>query len=103
MNITYQQLISDLMVLTGAAAALLSILLVIIALAQTRAPRGGALAFVLGFGLLAAGAYLSTQPVMPTFVLDAWQRVTSSKPEPGPAPVVVPPEATVPEPVETIE
>lgn len=75
------------MVLAGVALAVLSVILAVIAVAQTRAPRGGALALVLGIALLGGGALLSTQPVGPAFPLDAWNRVTSPKAAPGPAPV----------------
>lgn len=90
----YQQLISDLMVLFGVLSAALSVIFVILALSQTRAPRGGALALVIGILLLAAGALSSTLPMTPHFVADAWQRVISPKAEPGPAPVPDPVDET---------
>lgn len=90
MALQYQQLLSDLAVLAGAALAALSVVLVIVALAQTRAPRGGALALVAGILLLALGAWASTQPVTPAMIGDAWARITSAKPAPGPAPVPEP-------------
>lgn len=87
MSLPYQQLISDLLVLAGVAAAVLSVLLAVLALAQTRAPRGGAIALVLAILCVAVGAWSSTQPVTPHFVADAWMRITSDKPAPGPAPL----------------
>lgn len=101
MPLPYQQLLSDLAVLAGAALAALSVVLVIVALAQTRAPRGGALALVAGILLLALGAWASTQPVTPAMIGDAWARVTSAKPMPGPAPVPEPQVDPVPEPAAT--
>lgn len=90
MPLPYQQLISDLLVLAGVAAAALSVLLAVIALARTQAPRSGALMLVLAILLVAAGGLSSTQPLTPGFVCDAWSRVTSPKPVPGPAPVAEP-------------
>lgn len=90
MPVQYQQLLSDLAVLAGAACAALSVVLAIVALAQTRAPRGGARALVAGILLLAVGAWSSTRPVTPALIGDAWMRVTSTKPAPGPAPVPEP-------------
>lgn len=97
MSLPYQQLISDLLVLAGVAVAALSVLLAIVALARTQAPRGGALALVLGLGLIAAGAWCSTQPLGVGLVGDAWSRVTSDKAAPGPAPVPDPVTETAPE------
>ena len=94
MSQTYQQLASDLLVLAGAAAAILSIILALLAVAQTRAPRGGAVTLALGIVAIAVGAVCSTQPVTPHFVLDAWVRVTSPKSAPGPAPL---PDAAMPD------
>lgn len=99
MSLTFQQLISDLLVLAGVAIAALSVLLAIIALARTRAPRGGAQALVLGIVMIAVGAWSSTQPMTPHFIGDAWSRVFSDKSVPVPAPVpapVSPPDAATP-------
>lgn len=94
MSLSYQQLASDLLVLTGVALALLSIILVVVALARTRAPRGGAIALSVGILLIAIGAWGSVQPVTPYFALDAWTRVTSPKSAPGPAPL---PDESIPD------
>ena len=90
MPVQYQQLLSDLAVLAGVALAALSVVLAVVALAQTRPPRGGALALVAGIALFGLGAWASTQPVTPAMICDAWTRVTSTKETPGPAPVPEP-------------
>lgn len=93
MAVQYQQLLSDLAVLAGIALAVLSVVLAVVALAQTRPPRGGALALVAGIVLFGLGAWASTQPITPAMVCDAWTRVTSTKQTPGPAPVEPAPDA----------
>lgn len=97
MPLPYQQLISDLLVLAGMAAAVLSVLLAVIALARTQPPRSGALMLVLAILLVAAGGWSSTQPLTPGFLGEAWSRVFSDKPAPGPAPVPEPAPETAPE------
>lgn len=98
MALQYQQLLSDLAVLAGAALAALSVVLAIVALAQTRAPRGGALALVAGILLLGLGAWASTQPVTPAMIGEAWLRITSAKTAPGPAPLPEPAPEAAPQP-----
>ena len=97
MPVQYQQLLSDLAVLLGAALAALSVILAVVALAQTRAPRGAALAFTTGILLLVAGGFASVQPVTPAMIGQAWSRVISPKPAPGPAPVPEAAPETAPE------
>ena len=71
---------SDYLLLGGLALGILSVILAIVQLLQTRPPRAAAIVLVLGIVALLAGAWLAPQPPGPSLIGDAWGRVIGSSP-----------------------
>lgn len=71
---------TDFMILAGVGLCLISVVLAVIALANSRAPRGAALTFVLGLILLIGGAVLSPAPFTAQTIPDAWHRLLVAEP-----------------------
>ncbi|PZO67840.1 MAG: hypothetical protein DI498_02350 [Paracoccus denitrificans] len=71
---------TDFMILAGVGLCLLSVVLAVIALSNSRTPRGAALTFVLGLVLLIGGAVLSPAPFTAQTIPDAWHRMFVSQP-----------------------
>lgn len=65
----------DLMLLAGSALCVISIVMAIISVAQTRAPRHAAIALILGLVLLFAAAWMQPAALGPQQVMAAWQRL----------------------------
>lgn len=75
---------SDYLLLAGVALCLVSVVLAVVQLMQTHAPRGAVIALVVGIVLILAGAYTSPEPFQADSVLAAWDRVTSEVAKPAP-------------------
>ena len=69
----------DLMLLAGVALCALSVVMAVVSVARTRAPRGAALALVLGIVVLFAASWLDERPIGWRSVCDAWERLVSGK------------------------
>jgi hypothetical protein len=67
---------SDYLLLGGIALCLLSILIAVVQLLQTRPPRAAAIALVLGIAAIFAAAYLSPEPFSLDQIPQAWARLT---------------------------
>jgi len=94
----------DILFLAGVALCVLSVLLAIVSVARTRAPRGAAIALVLGLVLVFAGAWLDPRPFGVAALKESWQRLLDGQITLGTDPVSAPaPEAAPaePAPVET--
>lgn len=84
----------DLLLLAGVALCALSVVMAVVSVARTRAPRGAALALVLGIVALFAASWLDERPFGWRSVCDAWERLVSGKSF-GADPVLPPAEPTV--------
>ena len=69
----------DLLLLAGVALCALSVVMAVVSVARTRAPRGAALALVLGIVALFAASWLDERPFGWRSVCDAWERLVSGK------------------------
>ena len=69
----------DLLLLAGVALCALSVVMAVVSVARTRAPRGAALALVLGIVVLFAASWLDERPFGWRSVCDAWERLVSGK------------------------
>ena len=69
----------DLLLLAGVALCALSVVMAVVSVARTRAPRGAALALVLGIVALFAASWLDERPIGWRSVCDAWERLVSGK------------------------
>lgn len=69
----------DILLLAGVALGALSVLLAIVSLARTRAPRGAAITLVLGIALIFAATWLGRQPFNMASVMESWQRLRSGQ------------------------
>lgn len=93
---------SDYLLLGGIALGVLSIVVAVVQLLQTRPPRAAAITLVLAIVALLAGAWLAPEPFRLSQICDAWTRVTGgvvapaeqaapeaeeSEPETAPAPI----------------
>ena len=65
----------DLMLLAGTALCAISIAMAIVAVLQTRAPRGAAIIVVRGLVVLFSAARMEPSAVNSQNLLDAWQRL----------------------------
>lgn len=77
---------SDYLLLGGVALGVLSIIVAVVQLLQTRPPRAAAIILVLAIVALLSGAYLSPRPMGLAQLCDAWARVTGgsvAQPEAG--------------------
>ncbi|WP_026155189.1 hypothetical protein [Paracoccus sp. N5] len=87
----------DILLLAGVALCVLSVLLAIVSVARTRAPRGAAIALVLGLVLVFAGAWLDPRPFGVEALKESWQRLLDGQITLGTDPVSAPaPEAAAP-------
>lgn len=87
----------DILFLAGVALCVLSVLLAIVSVARTRAPRGAAIALVLGLVLVFAGAWLDPRPFGVAALKESWQRLLDGQITLGTDPVSAPaPEAAAP-------
>lgn len=91
----------DLLLLAGSALCVISIIMAAIAVVQTRAPRGAAIALMLGITLLLVGAKMEPAAVTPDNVMTTWQRmlrgeITLRGPVEVPADTAPAPEAQAP-------
>ncbi|MCF3972498.1 hypothetical protein [Paracoccus salsus] len=68
---------SDYLLLAGVALCLISVLVAVAQLVQTRPPRAGVILLVLGIVAIFAAAYLQPGPFTPQDVLAAWDRVSA--------------------------
>ena len=69
----------DLLLLAGVALCALSVVMAVVSVERTRAPRGAALALVLGIVALFAASWLDERPFGWRSVCDAWERLVSGK------------------------
>ncbi|QFG38061.1 hypothetical protein BDE18_0689 [Paracoccus pantotrophus] len=84
----------DILLLAGVALCALSVLLAILSVARTQAPRGAAILLVLGIVLLLAGGWLDQRPFGIQSLQESWQRLVSGEVTTGTDPVTAPaPEA----------
>lgn len=90
---------SDYLLLGGIALGVLSILVAVVQLLQTRPPRAAAITLVLAIVALLAGAWLAPEPFRLSQICDAWTRVTGGVVEPAEqaTPEAATPEAAEPE------
>ncbi|VDS09479.1 hypothetical protein PARHAE_02682 [Paracoccus haematequi] len=66
---------SDLLLLGGIALCLLSVVVAVVQLLRTQAPRAGAILLVLGIAAILAGAYLAPEPFSLDRIPQAWARL----------------------------
>lgn len=66
---------SDLLLLGGIALCLISIVVALVQLLQTRPPRAAAILLVLGIAAIFAAAYLGPQPFSLEQIPQAWGRL----------------------------
>lgn len=84
----------DILLLAGVALCALSVLLAILSVARTQAPRGAAILLVLGIVLLLAGGWLDQRPFGIQSLQESWQRLVNGEVTTGTDPVTAPaPEA----------
>ena len=69
---------SDYLLLAGVALCVISIIVVVVQLLQTQAPRAGAILLILGIVAIFSAAYTSDAALTPETVLGAWDRVTGT-------------------------
>lgn len=81
----------DLMLLAGVALCVLSVVMAVVSVIRTRAPRGAALALVAGLVLLVAGTWLDPRPLGLDGLAQSWTRLTTGRE--GPAVITAPPAA----------
>ncbi|MTE01384.1 hypothetical protein GIY56_13925 [Paracoccus sp. YIM 132242] len=67
---------SDLLLLGGIALCLISVVVAVVQLLQTRPPRAAAILLVLGIAAIFAAAWLGPQPFGLEQIPQAWARVT---------------------------
>lgn len=65
----------ELLLLGGSALCVISVVMAVVAVAQTRAPRGAAIALMLGIIALAVAAKTDPAAVTPENTLNTWQRL----------------------------
>lgn len=70
---------SDLLLVSGAALGVVSVILAIVALAQTRPPRGAAIALIVAIAAIAAGAWLDPTPFRIPDIAEAWNRLIAGQ------------------------
>ncbi len=85
----------QLMLLAGTALCVISVVMAVIAVAQTRAPRAAAIALMLGFIVLFVAARMQPGAVTPENVVQVWQKLmrgelTLEEPAPAEAPAPAP-------------
>lgn len=65
----------DLMLIAGSALCVLSIIMAVVSVAQTRAPRGAAIALMLGIIVLLIGAKMEPASINVQNMVGAWKRL----------------------------
>lgn len=80
----------DILLIAGVALCALSVLLAIVALLRTEAPRLAAIALVAGLGALFAGTLLDDRPLGLNTIAQSWSRLTAGR---APAPAAETPAA----------
>jgi hypothetical protein len=84
----------DILLLAGVALCVLSVLMAIVSVARTQAPRGAAILLVLGLAMLLAGGWLDQRPFGVQSLQESWQRLVNGQVTTGTDPVTAPaPEA----------
>lgn len=84
----------DLLLLLGVALCVISVLMAVVAVARTQAPRGAAVLLVLGIAVLFGASWFGDRALGVTDVGEAWQRVVSGESfASGTTSVTVPPAA----------
>lgn len=87
----------DILLLAGVALCVLSVLLAIVSVVRTRAPRGAAILLVLGIALAFAGTWLDQRPFGIPALQESWQRLLNGQVSLSTDPVTAPaPEAAAP-------
>ncbi len=79
---------SDFLLLGGIALGVLSVIIAVIQLLQTRPPRAAAITLVLAITAILAGGWLAPQPFRLSHLCDAWTRVTGGQVAPAAEPTV---------------
>lgn len=69
----------DLLLLLGVALCVISVLMAVVAVARTQAPRGAAVLLVLGIAVLFGASWIGDRALGVTDVGDAWRRVVSGE------------------------
>lgn len=77
-------MLSDYLLLAGAALCFLSLPLAVVSLLATRPPRGAAIVFVLGCLVLFAAAFTGRDSIGWHSLGNAWARVTGAETAPAP-------------------
>ena len=67
---------SDLLLLGGIALCLISVVVAVVQLLQTRPPRAAAILLVLGIAAILAAAYLDPRPFSLDRITQAWAGIT---------------------------
>lgn len=84
----------DLLLLLGVALCVISVLMAVVAVARTQAPRSAAVLLVLGIAVLFGASWFGDRALGVTDVGEAWQRVVSGESfASGTTTVTVPPAA----------
>ncbi|MCT4332865.1 hypothetical protein MU516_08285 [Paracoccus sp. YLB-12] len=66
---------SDYLLLAGVALCLISVVVAIVQLVQTRPPRAAVITLIIGIVALFAGAYLNPEPFQANDIVSAWDHV----------------------------
>ena len=66
----------DLLVLAGVALCVISVVMAIVSVVRTQAPRGAAVALVLGIIALFVASYADERPFGAASIVESWHRVT---------------------------
>lgn len=77
----------DLLLVAGSALGVLSVLMAVVAVIQTRAPRGAAIALMLAIILFLLGAKMDPSAINPVNLGQAWQRLFAGEISLSEAPV----------------
>ncbi len=80
----------DILLLAGVALCVLSVLMAIVSVARTQAPRGAAILLVLGLAMLLAGGWLDQRPFGVQSLQESWQRLVNGQVTTGTDPVTAP-------------
>lgn len=88
---------SDFLLLAGIALGVLSVVLAVVQLMQTRPPRAAAITLVLAIAAILAGGLLAPQPFRLSHICDAWTRLIGGHvmPAADPASQVTPNEPVI--------
>lgn len=87
---------ANLLLLVGTALMAVSVIMAIIAVLQTQAPRGAAGIFVLGALVLGAGVWIDPAAMTPQNALNVWRQFFAGEFRVNPGPVIIEPNASAP-------